>query len=202
MADMKSEFEKKEEAAQKELKLARVHLEKVQQRLTIVDECLEYKFTARHYAGGNPEFIKQFYLWLARVEAIGFKSINLATRKYRKSFRNQDPQQMWDGIDPTGVIASLRVSLKSARGILMKQEAAITGRLPGLKARAHRLKVDRLTLEYGKASVDLTNINIKVAIWVPVGILFLALIGIVFFEAAKPEIIEWIRQHVLHLPMR
>ncbi len=193
-----TELEAKEQAAYRELKRAKVHLEKVEKRLRGIEECLDYKFTARHYMGGNREFIEQFYSWLRNVEAIGFKAINRTTAKYRKAFRNPTPRQMREGIDPTKAIASLKLSLQNAEKILERQKTAITDTLPGMEARAHRLKIDRLIIAYGKASVDLTKVNIRVAIWVPVGTLILALAGIIAFETFKPEIVSWIR-HVIGL---
>jgi hypothetical protein len=193
-----TEFRAREKATYYELKRAKVHLEKIEKRLNAIDECLKYKFTQSHHAGGNREFIEQFYLWLHKVEAIGFKTINRTTAEYRKSFRNPTQREIQDGIDPTKAIASLRFSLENVKKILVKQRIAMINKLPSLEERAHRAKVDRLIVEYVRKGIELTNLSIRVAILVPIAILIIVLLGTVAWRTFKPEIVEWIR-HLVRL---
>jgi hypothetical protein len=65
-----------------------------------------------------------------------------------------------------------------------------------LEETAHRLKVDRLTVQFGEGGVRLTIRNIKISLWVPV---LSFLLGTVVFEILKPEIVSGMRQ-ILGLP--
>ena len=64
------------------------------------------------------------------------------------------------------------------------------------EALLHQLEFENRTLRYSKASVDLTNINIKVAIWVPVVILVVTLFATIGFETFRPEVSSLLRHLV------
>jgi hypothetical protein len=72
---------------------------------------------------------------------------------------------------------------------LAREQTSLQEGLPKLEEKIDRLR----SLKYGKDSVELTTINIAVAVGVPIAILFITLLGTIVFEAFKPEILDWIR---------
>lgn len=190
-----NEFEEKEKRAQEELQRNAERFRTIDEQIRLIDECANMPT--------NNE--QEFLLWLDKLEALGIQDVtnSIKVGKYRERFATPRSPNIIGPQDLSMGRNNLNAQIMSVRNFLVRDRDAIGKLLPELEDVAHRRKVDRITLEYGKdsvkfskASVDLTNINIRVAIWVPVGILVLTLIGSIFFEAFKPEILNWIRQMV------
>jgi len=190
---MKSEFEAKEEAAQEELQRYTKEFIIVDTQIKGIDECLASKV----------ENAEQFYFLLGQISAMGLEDINETIRigKYKEMFMTPPPPGIVGVRNPANAWYSLSAQIRAARVTLVSKREVLGKVTLELEEKAHRRKVDRLTLEYGKASVELTTINIAVAVGVPVIIFFVTLLGTIAFEAFKPEILDWIRQAFGLLPL-
>jgi hypothetical protein len=187
-ARMKNEFEAKEKAAQEELDRYTKRFVVVDTQIKGIDECLEEKI----------ETAENLLFFLGKIWAMGFADINEMIRKnrYKEMFLTPRPADII-GVQSPGIIWSyISAQMLNKKRELVNEREVLTKLVLELEEKAHRRKVDRLTVDYGKASVDLTNINIKVAIWVPVIILVFTLLATIAFEAFKPEILNWIRRLV------
>lgn len=194
---MKSEFEQREEEARNELKDYARRFRTVDKQIQDLDECLSFSFKQGFY----PDTVLQYLSWLDGVEKLGFEEINKVIKadRYRERFTTPRISESTAHPDPSMIMPAVKDMIKRQRNTLIAERASLSDKfLPEAEEKAHRRRVDRLTLQYGKDSVELTTINIAVAVGVPVIILFVTLLGTIAFETFKPEITDWIR-HLLGL---
>jgi hypothetical protein len=201
-----NEFEEREKVAQEELKKAKDSLSAVEQTIKGIESCYWFKFSP-DLLDSSPALSKESLRWLDQVEALGLVDINayIKNNLVREIFTIPHPMVV---VGPQSIyqhVANLKQSLANSLSFYQIDRNTASGNIPGLEEKLRVAKFDRLTIEHGessvkfsKESVDLTTINIAVAVGVPVIILFITLIGTISFEAFKPEILNWMR-HVFGL---
>ena len=173
--DTVTEPEVQEEVAKQKLRNAIDRLAEIERLQRGIDSCATETLT---------EDTRRFVSWLDRLEAIGLEEVNAYIRKnrIRESVGN-----------PFNPMQSLMTSLEVEKNRLSVEASNLIQTLPALEERAYKSKVDRLTLEYARDSVELTKRNIHFSLWIPV-IAFL--IGTIVFECFEPEITSWTRRLV------
>ena len=167
----------------------------------LLEESVSYKMQN----GYGPAQTQEFITWFEQIESIGLPNLQSAESFHRWKKRFTQPSMS----EATDMFRTPEMSPFLVMGeIKGKMNEWITSydTTDDLRVRQSVIEIIQQTeisihsLKYGKASVDLTNINIKVAIWVPVIILVATFLGTVIFETFKLEITTLIR-HLLHLPV-
>ena len=179
---MKNEFEEEEQRAFWKWTKATSELTEITSQILAINECLDYPLIQE---------TKPFLSWLDRLEAIENEGITATIKIGQLRDKAASPNRLVGPQDISMLMNSMKLYLQEVLSQLIRKGDALEKRVPELEDIAHGRKVDRLTLEYGKDSVDLTKRNIKISLWVPV---LTFLLGTVVFEIFKPEIVNGIRQ--------
>ena len=170
-----------------------------------IRKLLEESISSTMQNGFGPTQTQEFISWFERIESIGLPNLQSAESFHRWKKRFTQPSMS----EATAMFRTAEMSPFLVMGEIkgkMKEWISSYDTTDDLRMRQTVIELIQQTeisihsLKYGKASVDLTNINIKVAIWVPVVILVATFLGTIIFETLKPEITTWIR-HLFHLPI-
>jgi len=184
--------EVREEVAHRELQQAISQLVTIEKQLLTIKDCFDYNLASEF----NDNAAKQQYLsWLDRIEASGYEDLktHIKNNGFRATFTTAPVPGIVQYPNPHTYMQRLKPYLETAIAFLRTDNEKITHNIEDLEERVHRLKVDRLTLQYGEGSVKLTQRNIKISLWVPVVVFVTTLLATILFESFKTETTEFIR---------
>jgi hypothetical protein len=195
-----TEFETAERNADEVLERSFARFHSFDDQLRRIEECLACSITVDHIPGAVGDVI-QYLSWLERVESLGFEDISDAIKKgrFRERFTQPTSEEQKENKLPLEYMESLKGYIKRKQAELKARKEVLVEWIPQAEERAHRRRVDRVTLEYGRGSIKLIRTNIKISLWIPIGIFILTLLASLVIEAIRPELVDWIRQHIFGL---
>ena len=183
-----NESQKRELEKRRELDEKKAQLNAFVSQLAFMEECLSFEPTSIDPAGQ----MKDCLSFMERVRPIENEDVKKEYYRLQKELASNKET-------PMEAIHRLKVQIELAKRFPHGRIDPLKDEITSLEEEVNNLYLANKTLDFSKASVDLTNINIKVAIWVPVIILVFTVIATIAFETFKPEITHWIR-HLFGLP--
>lgn len=155
-------------------------------------------FNPRHaYVAGDPASISSFLKWFSEVGALNIAEIRKKAQDGRWVRRFTQPSPAEKGNlnlqDPSLVMHSVKNELKNHLTVVNAETRSIQNTITAIRQQLHQFDVEEENRTYGKESVRLTRVNILMSILIPIVTFLIGLALSVLMEAAKPEIITWLR---------
>jgi len=155
-------------------------------------------FSPRHpYVAGDSASISSFLKWFSDVGALNIPEIRRKAEEGRWVRRFTQPSPAEKGNlnlqDPSLVMQSVKNELKIHLKTVNAETRGVQSQITAIRQQIHSFDVEEENRTYGKESVRLTRVNILMSILIPIVTFLIGLALSVLMEAAKPEIVTWLR---------
>ncbi len=151
----------------------------------------------QNFVAGDSGSTSSFLKWFSQVGAINIPEIKRKAEEGRwvRRFTQPTPREIDNPLlrDPNAVVQVVRRELQTYSDSLAPRMKALQNRITGLRQQIHSFEIEEEALTYGRESVRLTKVNILMSILIPIATFLIGLVLSLLMEAARPEILHWIR---------
>jgi hypothetical protein len=153
--------------------------------------------SAQFYSAGDPGSISSFLKWFSQVGALNIASIKKKAEEGRwiRRFTQPTTKEVSNPLlqDPNVVMQYVKKELQDYSDSLDPRIKDLQNRINRLRHQVHSFDMEEEIRTYGRESVRLTKVNILMSIMIPIATFLIGLIMSLVMEAARPELIHWIR---------
>jgi len=184
--------------AELELRLRAAYSSLIRERRTQarIREAISFNPPER-YVPGDSGSVSSFLRWLHEIGSLQIPVIKKKAEEGRWALRFTQPSasELNDLKlqDPAAVMQMVKHELQVHADGRRPRIRELEKRIAVLRQQLHVYEVEDENRRYGRQSVRLTKLNILMSILIPIMTLLVGLIVSLLVEAARPEIVQWIR---------
>lgn len=149
------------------------------------------------FTAGDSGSTSSFLKWFSQVGALNIPEIKKKAEDGRwiRRFTQPTTREMGNPLlqDPNAVMQLVRKELEDYSASLGPRIRDLQNQITGYREKIHSFDVEEENRTYGRESVRLTRVNIAMSITIPIATFLAGLVASLFMEAARPEILHWIR---------
>jgi len=196
----------KRKRAELELRLRASYSTLIRERRTQtrIREAINFN-PAERWVAGDPGSISAFLHWLHDIGSLNLPQLQKKAEdgRWARRFTQPSAAELNDlrQQDPAAVMLQVKNELQAQANSRRPRIREVEKRITALRQQLHAYEVEDENRQYGRQSVRLTKLNILMSILIPFMTLLVGLAVSLLVEAARPEVVQWVRS-VLGLAAR
>ncbi|HVP18539.1 MAG TPA: hypothetical protein VMU36_06035 [Spirochaetia bacterium] len=151
----------------------------------------------QNFVAGDSGSTSSFLKWFSQVGALNIAEIKKKAEDGRwvRRFTQPTTREMGNPLlqDPNAVMQLVKKELEDYSSFIGHRIRDLQNQITGYREKIHSFDVEEEIRTYGRESVRLTKLNIAMSITIPIATFLAGLVASLLMEAARPEILHWIR---------